>query len=65
MTADDFSLHLMPFYTDDQESLKLLPRKILPQSEDDSWCARLLRKGVLPEDIEFLAQILNPDPMRG
>jgi hypothetical protein len=62
MIARDFLLHLIPFYTDDKESLKLLPSKILPQSDDNWWGERLLRKGVLPEDIEFLVQVLNPDP---
>jgi hypothetical protein len=62
MIACDFSLHSIPFYTDDQESLKLLPSNNLPQSDDDWWGERLLRKGVLAEDIEFLVQVLNPDP---
>jgi hypothetical protein len=60
--AMDFSLQSVPFYADDPESLKLLPANQVPQSEDDWWAERLLRKGVPVEELEFLVQVLNPDP---
>lgn len=60
--AHDFSLRSIPFYTDDPESRKLLSTHQVPQSEDDWWGERLLRKGTPAEDIEFLVKVLNPDP---
>lgn len=60
--AIDFSLQSVPFYADDPESHKLLPIDQVPQSEDDWWAERLLRKGVPLEELEFLVQVLNPDP---
>jgi protein kinase len=62
MIAQDFSLKSIQFYTDDPESYKLLPTDQVLQCEHDWWGERLLRKGVPAEDIEFLAQVLNPDP---
>jgi len=60
--AQDLSLQSIPFYKDDPESRGLLPTDQAPQSEDDRWGERLLRKGVPAEDIEFLVEVLNPDP---
>lgn len=56
----DFSLQSTQFYSDDPESHRLLPIDRIPQSADDWWGERLLRKGVPVEDIGFLAQVLNP-----
>jgi protein kinase len=59
--AQDFSLHTIPFYTDDPESPKLLPTDQL-QDENNWWGERLFQKGVPAEEIAFLAEVLNPDP---
>lgn len=60
--AEDFSLQCVQFYQDDADSHKLLPIGQMPRRENDGWGERLLRKGVSPEDIQFLVQVLNPDP---
>ncbi len=60
--ALDFSLHSVPFYTDDPKSCKPLPNDTVLRAENDWWGDRLLRKGVDAKDVEFLVQVLNPDP---
>jgi hypothetical protein len=60
--AQDFSLHLIPFYANDPESCKLLPSEPKLPGDDDWWCERLLRKGVPVREIAFLVEVLVPDP---
>lgn len=60
--AYDFELHSLPGYTEDEQSCALLPPKDDSRTEDDHWTSKLFRKGVSEGDIEFLFQILNPDP---
>lgn len=64
--ARDFHLCSEPFYTKNEASRLLLPYK---ESEDgeaqqDVWSERLHKKGVPLEDLEFLFQILNPNPLQ-
>lgn len=62
MIAWDLSSKSIPFSTDGPESYKLLPIDQVLRCEDDWWGGRLLRKGVPAEDIQFLVQVLDPDP---
>lgn len=59
----DFQLHSYPCYSANQRSQSLPPieaHDAAGQRED--WVHRLYRKGVSKEDLEFLVEILNPDP---
>ena len=60
--AYDFDLHSIPYYAEDEQSRNLLPPRDESTADRDGWVERLLRKGVAANDVEFLFQILNPDP---
>jgi hypothetical protein len=58
--AIDFALHCHPFYTEDARARQLLSP---PQPEKVyEWAEDMICKGVASEDIEFLLNVLNPDP---
>lgn len=61
--AFDFQLHSYPCYSKNQQLLTLPPIEShdLPNWGED-WVDRLYRKGVAKEDLEFLVEILHPDP---
>lgn len=50
----------MPLYAEDPRSRQLL----LPPKSDEAytWASRMMEKGVSGEDIQFLADALNPRP---
>jgi hypothetical protein len=60
--AFDFNLHSIPCYAEDEQSRILLPSKDEPSADREDWVGRLLRKGIAADDVDFLFQILNPDP---
>jgi hypothetical protein len=60
--ALDFNLHSIPCYAEDEQSRTLLPSKDESSADSKDWVERLLRKGIAADDVEFLFQILNPDP---
>ncbi|PGG98582.1 CMGC protein kinase [Blastomyces parvus] len=58
--AIDFDLASIPFYAEDKECAKKLPS---PQPEEAyMWANEMVEKGVAGEDIQFLVEVLNPDP---
>lgn len=58
--AIDFNLASVPFYSEDEQSAKLLPE---PQPEEAYlWANNLVENGVAGEDVQFLAEVLHPDP---
>jgi hypothetical protein len=58
--AVDFDLHSLPLYVEDAQSRALLPP---PQPEKAyMWAEAMMAKGVSGEDIQFLANTLNPLP---
>lgn len=58
--AVDFGLHQLPYYTEDEQSSKLLPP---PKPEEEyMWADTMIKKGIAIEDVQFLAGVLNPDP---
>ncbi|PWY84800.1 hypothetical protein BO70DRAFT_289844, partial [Aspergillus heteromorphus CBS 117.55] len=58
--AIDFDLASVPFYADDEQCAKML---LAPQPEEAyMWANTLVEKGVLGEDVQSLAEVLNPDP---
>ncbi|KAK4241399.1 protein kinase [Achaetomium macrosporum] len=58
--AIDFELHSLPFYTEDARARELLPP---PQAEQAyKWTEDMFDKGIAQEDIQFLANVLNPLP---
>jgi hypothetical protein len=60
--ATGFSLHAHPYYTEDEESRKLLPPLAKPNDDAYLWAEHLNLKGVSGEDLQFLVEVLNPDP---
>jgi hypothetical protein len=58
--AIDFELHSLPFYVEDAKSRAMLP----PPQPDKAykWAEAMMDKGVAGEDIQFLANTLNPLP---
>lgn len=58
----DFNLHSIPYYAEDEQSRILLPPKEESTANNERWVERLLDKGIAADDVEFLFQILNPDP---
>ncbi|KAL1851584.1 hypothetical protein Plec18170_006404 [Paecilomyces lecythidis] len=58
--AIDFDLASVPFYAEDEQCAQVLPP---PQPEEAyMWANEMVEKGVPGEDIQFLVEILNPDP---
>jgi hypothetical protein len=58
--AIDFDLSSVPFYAEDEECGKKLPS---PEPESAyMWANDMVEKGVAGEGIQFLVQVLNPDP---
>ncbi|KAL2024451.1 hypothetical protein VTK56DRAFT_8262 [Thermocarpiscus australiensis] len=58
--AIDFDLHSIPLYAEDPESREMLPT---PQPDNAyMWAETMVEKGVSGEDIQFLANVLNPRP---
>ncbi|RDH17078.1 hypothetical protein M747DRAFT_356986 [Aspergillus niger ATCC 13496] len=58
--AIDFDLSSVPFYAEDEQCAKFLPT---PQPEEAyMWANTMIEKGVSGEDIQFLVEVLNPDP---
>ncbi|GAD94514.1 conserved hypothetical protein [Paecilomyces variotii No. 5] len=58
--AIDFDLASVPFYVEDEQCARVLPP---PQPEEAYMCANeMVEKGVPGEDIQFLVEVLNPDP---
>jgi hypothetical protein len=60
--AFDFNLHSIPCYAEEGQSRALLPSIDESSADSEGWVERLLRKGIAADDVEFLFQILNPDP---
>ncbi|CCF35287.1 hypothetical protein CH063_07107 [Colletotrichum higginsianum] len=58
--AVDFDLHSVPFYAHDEKCRALLP----PPRPDEAymWANSMVEKGVSGEDIQFLVEVLHPDP---
>lgn len=58
--AVDFDLHTLPLYADDAKSQAML----LPTRPEMAykWVEVIMAKGVSGEDIQFLANTLNPLP---
>ncbi|TQN71775.1 Mitogen-activated protein kinase 8 [Colletotrichum shisoi] len=58
--AVDFDLHSVPFYARDERCRALLP----PPRPDEAymWANSMVEKGVSGEDIQFLVEVLHPDP---
>lgn len=58
--AVDFDLHSLPLYADDAKSQAMLP----PARPEMAykWAEAMMAKGVSGEDIQFLANTLNPLP---
>ncbi|SPB46077.1 unnamed protein product [Aspergillus niger] len=58
--AIDFDLSSVPFYAEDEQCAQFLPT---PQPEEAyMWANTMVEKGVSGEDIQFLVEVLNPDP---
>ncbi|PYH29033.1 kinase-like protein [Aspergillus neoniger CBS 115656] len=58
--AVDFDLSSLPFYAEDEQCARILPT---PQPETAyMWANTMVEKGVSHEDIQFLVEILHPDP---
>ncbi|KAL3261673.1 hypothetical protein ABHI18_003550 [Aspergillus niger] len=56
----DFDLSSVPFYAEDEQCAQFLPT---PQLEEAyMWANTMIEKGVSGEDIQFLVEVLNPDP---
>ena len=60
--AFDFNLHSIPCYAGNGHTRTLLPSIDESSADSEGWVERLLRKGIAADDVEFLFQILNPDP---
>ncbi|KAK4146243.1 uncharacterized protein C8A04DRAFT_26061 [Dichotomopilus funicola] len=58
--AVDFDLHSLPLYADDAQSQAMLP----PARSEMAykWAEAMMDKGISQEDIQFLANALNPLP---
>jgi hypothetical protein len=59
--AYDSELHSIPYYAEDKKIRALLLSKDV-STETDHWTGKLFPEGISESDIEFLFQILNPDP---
>jgi protein kinase len=59
--AHDFALPSVPFYSEHEETKKLLP-PANSVDDNDWWGEKLYRKGISPEDLQFLVNVLHPDP---
>lgn len=58
--AIDFDLASVPFYAEDEQCARLLPS---PQPDEAyMWANEMFEKGVSGEDIQFLVEVLHPDP---
>lgn len=58
--AVDFDLASVPFYAKDKDCAGKLPS---PQPDEGyMWANEMVEKGVAGEDIQFLVEVLNPDP---
>ncbi|GCB28250.1 hypothetical protein AAWM_11135 [Aspergillus awamori] len=56
----DFDLSSVPFYAEGEQCAQFLPT---PQPEEAyMWANTMIEKGVSGEDIQFLVEVLNPDP---
>jgi len=60
--ANDFDLHSVSYYADDPACRELLPPTRDPEETHQIWAERLYDKGVSQEDIQFLYDVLDPDP---
>ncbi|KAJ8129925.1 hypothetical protein O1611_g3705 [Lasiodiplodia mahajangana] len=59
--AADFDLFSIPLYTE-EDSLSLLPSKRPEPDDTYMWATNMVEKGVSVEDVQFLANALNPRP---
>jgi hypothetical protein len=58
--AIDFDPNSVPAYAEDEQCTELLPP---PQPEEAyMWANDMFEMGVTSEDIQFLVEVLNPDP---
>ncbi|GLA58827.1 hypothetical protein AtubIFM54640_008934 [Aspergillus tubingensis] len=58
--AVDFDLSSLPFYAEDEQCARILP---IPQPETAyMWANTMVEKGISHEDIQFLVEVLHPDP---
>ncbi|KAJ9195966.1 hypothetical protein DTO164E3_6504 [Paecilomyces variotii] len=58
--AIDFDLPSVPFYAEDKRCAQILPS---PRPEEAyMWANEMVEKGVSGEDIQFVVEVLNPDP---
>ncbi|OJZ85070.1 hypothetical protein ASPFODRAFT_190922 [Aspergillus luchuensis CBS 106.47] len=58
--AIDFDLSSLPFYAEDKQCARILPT---PQPERAyMWANNMVEKGVPGNDIQFLVEVLHPDP---
>ncbi|RHZ56453.1 hypothetical protein CDV55_105419 [Aspergillus turcosus] len=58
--AIDFDLASVPFYAEDEQCARFLPS---PRPDEAyMWANEMVEKGVSGEDIQFLVEVLNPDP---
>ncbi|PWY95784.1 kinase-like protein [Aspergillus sclerotioniger CBS 115572] len=58
--AIDFDLSSVPLYAEDEQCAKLLPAA--QPEEAYMWANTMVEKGVAGEDIQFLVEVLHPDP---
>lgn len=59
--AHDFNLNSIPYYIDDEDS-RGLPKEHDSDHTYEDGIEKIIRKGVAIEDVEFLLNVLNPDP---
>jgi len=52
----------LPYYAEDEHSRHFLPRQKVELKDEAWWGEKLLQKGIALEDVEFLVQVLHPDP---
>ncbi|GKZ28934.1 hypothetical protein AbraIFM66950_001892 [Aspergillus brasiliensis] len=58
--AVDFDLSSLPFYAEDEQCARMLPP---PRPEEAyMWANDMFEKDVSGEDIQFLVEVLHPDP---
>ena len=58
--AVDFDLSSLPFYAEEEQCARILP---IPQPETAyMWANTMVEKGISHEDIQFLVEVLHPDP---
>ena len=58
--AVDFDLSSVPFYAEDDKCAKLLPLAVPDKAY--MWANSMVESGIAGEDIQFLVEVLHPDP---